>query len=181
MWILSSGSIVADGRSIEDMWVRRGFFQWLIPAAFVLPLWLVIGWIVFGANAWALLWVFVSTPIVFAGQLILTLLVRARGTVREDRAVSWADVAVIGAWHALIVALGVFDGRWWWPVFGLTIAVGIAALWSSFTQLWREARGGPVILRTAEGVGYVPPTAPTTRSAEPDVVIISEKRTPPQA
>lgn len=161
------------------MWVRRGFFQWLLPAAFVLPLWLVIGWIVFGASAWALLWVFVSTPIVFVGQLILTLLVRARGTVREDRAVSWADLAAIGGWHVLIIALGVFDGRWWWPVFGLTIAVGIVALWSSFTQLWREARGGPGFLRTAQGVGYIPPAAPSTPTADPGVVIITEKRTPP--
>ena len=30
------------------MWLRQAFFRWLIPAAFLLPLWLLIGWIVFG-------------------------------------------------------------------------------------------------------------------------------------
>ena len=90
------------------MRLREIFFRWLVPAAFVLPLWLIIGWIVTGASPWALLWVIVSVPIVFVWQLILTLLVRARGTVRTTRAVSWTDVAMFGAWHLLIVALGVF-------------------------------------------------------------------------
>ena len=64
------------------MALRSGFFRWLIPAAFVLPLWLFIGWIVFGANPLSLLWVLLSAPIVLIGQLILTLLVRARPTAR---------------------------------------------------------------------------------------------------
>ena len=37
---------MADRRSIEGMWLRQAFFRWLIPAAFLLPLWLLIGWIV---------------------------------------------------------------------------------------------------------------------------------------
>ena len=56
------------------MALRRGFYRWLIPAAFVLPLWLFVGWIVFGANPLSLLWVLLSAPIVLIGQLILTLL-----------------------------------------------------------------------------------------------------------
>ncbi len=39
------------------MWLRRAFFGWLIPAAFVLPLWLLVGWGVFDAGGWGLLWV----------------------------------------------------------------------------------------------------------------------------
>ena len=45
------------------MWLRRAFFGWLIPAAFVLPLWLLIGWAVFNAGGWAFLWVlFLAIP-----------------------------------------------------------------------------------------------------------------------
>lgn len=161
------------------MWLRRAFFRWLIPAAFVLPLWLFVGWIVFGASPWALLWVIVSAPIVLVGQLILTLLVRARGTVRADRAVSWADAGVLGAWHVLIVALGVFDSRWWWPILFLAVVVGVGALWSSLSQLWREARPSVAVLRTPAGVGYVPPAEPRRHTADPEVIVITEGRTPP--
>ena len=47
---------MTDRRSIEAMWLRRAFYQWLLPAALVLPLWLLIGWIAFSASGWALLW-----------------------------------------------------------------------------------------------------------------------------
>ena len=66
------------------MWLRRAFFRWLIPAAFVLPLWLFVGWIVFGANPWALLWVLISAPIVFAGPLP-TAVVEGRAKTRGGK------------------------------------------------------------------------------------------------
>ena len=65
------------------MALLRAFYRWLIPAAFVLPLWLFVGWIVFGASPLSLLWVLLSAPIVMVGQLILTLLVRARDGGRD--------------------------------------------------------------------------------------------------
>nr|BFF11677.1 hypothetical protein GCM10025699_29800 [Microbacterium flavescens] len=61
------------------MVLRRGFFGWLIPAAFVLPLWLFVGWIVSGAGGWAFLWMVFAIPGVFLWQLLLSVLVRARG------------------------------------------------------------------------------------------------------
>ncbi len=161
------------------MWLRQAFFRWLVPAAFVLPLWLFVGWIVFGASPWALLWVLVSAPLVFVGQLVLTLLVRARGTVRADRAVSGTDAAVIGSWHALIVALGVFDSGWWWPVLAVTVAVGGAALWTSLWQLWREARPSAVFARFD---GYdARLTGRSTPAPESDagVIVVEETRRPP--
>ncbi|ALJ20330.1 hypothetical protein [Microbacterium sp. No. 7] len=157
------------------MGLRHFFYRWLIPAAFVLPLWLLIGWIVFGANPWALLWVFISGPIVLVWQLVVTLLVRARGTVRAERAVSWTDVALFGAWHLAIVALGVFDARWWWPVLGLTIVLGIALLWVALWQLLREARPS-VVLSTVEGYMSVPPQRPARPSSAHDVIVVEETR-----
>ena len=165
------------------MALRSGFFRWLIPAAFVLPFWLFVGWIISGASPLSLLWVLLSAPIVLVGQLILTLLIRARGTVRAERAVSWTDFGLVGAWHLLIVALGFFGNPWWWAIFGITVAVGIGALWSAFTQLWREARPVGTVLHTPEGVGYVPAPshAPSAPRTDADLLIIRENGTPPTA
>jgi len=160
------------------MALRSVFYRWLIPAAFVLPFWLFVGWVIFGANALTLLWVLISAPIVFVGELILTLLVRARGTARAERAVSWTDLALIGTWQLLVIALGFFANPWWWVVFGITIAVGIAALISEFRQLWREARPVGAILHTTDGVGYIPAPSPRPQSAtDADVIVIRETGT----
>lgn len=157
------------------MALRSGFFRWLIPAAFVLPLWLLIGWIVFGANPLSLLWVLLSAPIVLIGQLILTLLVRARPTARTEQAVSWTDLALIGGWNVLIVALGVFSNPWWWALFVVTVIVGVAALVAAFRRLWREARPAGTLLRTRAGVGYVPPPVGRPATAtDAEVIVVRE-------
>lgn len=160
--------------------MRQAFFRWLVPAAFVLPLWLFVGWIIFGANPWALLWVLVSAPIVLVGQIILTLLVRARGTVRTDRAVSGTDAAVIGAWHALIIALGVFDSAWWWPILAVTVAVGTAALWTSLWQLWREARPSAIIARMESGAPSPSGLRDGAPGASSTVIVVEESRDRPK-
>lgn len=162
------------------MWLRRAFFQWLIPAAIVLPLWLFVGWIISGASPWALLWVLISAPIVLVGQLVLALLVRARGTVRAERAVSWTDVALFGAWHALIVVLGLFSSPWWWAVLALTVAVGVVLLWMQLSQLWRETKPTGLIRRTFEGVAYVPPPrAEADSGVAHEVIVVTERPAPP--
>ena len=131
------------------MWLREAFFRWLIPAAFVLPLWLLVGWGVFSRGGWAFLFLFIGIPSVFLGQLILTLLVRARPSVRLTRAVSWWDVAGFGLWHALTIAIG-FYPSWFAPALTGAIIVGIALVWLSLWQLWSEARGagGVRVIRT---------------------------------
>lgn len=152
----------------------------MIPAAFVLPLWLFVGWIAFQAGAWALLWVLLlAIPSVFVGQLILTLLVRARPTARAERAVSWWDVAGLSAWHLLTISLGFFNQAWWLPVFLLTVVVGLTLFWMMLWQLWREARPGVVSLRTTSGMSYFPPSGQTPprqsdRQQDPEVIVISE-------
>lgn len=160
------------------MWLRRAYYGWMIPAAFVLPLWLFVGWIAFDAGAWALLWVLLmAIPSVLIGQLVLTLLVRARPTARAARAVSWLDIAGFTVWHALTIALGFFVAAWWFPVFLLTVVVGLSLFWLMLWQLWREARPGLVTLRSASGVSYIPPSASTRPQREdPDVIVITEQQ-----
>lgn len=164
------------------MWLRRAFYWWLVPAAFVLPLWLLIGWGVFDAGGWAFLWVlFLAIPGVFLWQLLVTLLVRARGTVREDRAVSWWDAAGFTVWHVLVISLGFYDQSWWALTLVTAILAGIGLFWLSLWQLWREARPGRIFLRTSSGAAYIPPpteSASSTRAADPDVIVITEREDP---
>ncbi len=160
------------------MWLRRGFFGWLIPAAFVLPLWLFVGWIIAGANGWAFVWMLFAVPGVFVWQLLLTLLVRARGTVRAHRAVSWWDVLGFTVWHLLIVSLGFFDQAWWFPVMVTTVLVGVGLFWLALWQLWSEAKPSRLVLHTVDGLAYIPEAEEAPQAAMPDVIIVSEKQGP---
>ncbi|GAA2013252.1 MFS transporter permease [Microbacterium ulmi] len=162
------------------MWLRRAFFRWLIPAAFLLPLWLLVGWGVFNAGGWAFVWVlFIAIPSVFVSQLLLTLLVRARGTVRASRAVSWWDVLGFTLWHALIVSLGLYRPEWWAVAMVAAIFVAVGLFWVELWQLWREAKPGAVILHSSDGMPYLPPTPPPPAdAANPEVIVISERKRP---
>jgi hypothetical protein len=164
------------------MWLRRAFFGWLVPAAFLLPLWLLVGWGVFDAGGWAFVWVlFLAIPSVFIVQLILTMIVRARGSVRADRAVSWLDVLGFTVWHALVISLGFYDSSWWALAMVAAIFVAIGLFWLTLWQLWREARVSSVVLRTTEGIAYVPPPEPRRATeSDPDVIIITERPKPEQ-
>jgi hypothetical protein len=160
------------------MWLRRGFFGWLIPAAFVLPLWLLVGWAIFNAGGRAFLWVlFLAIPGVFLWQLLLTLLVRARGTVRAHRAVSWWDVLGFATWHALVISLGFFHESWWAPLMVIAILVGVALFWLELWQLWSEAKPSRFLMRSAEGVAFIPAqTEPQTAAAPQEVIVVTEKQ-----
>ncbi|MCO7203452.1 MFS transporter permease [Microbacterium sp. CnD16-F] len=148
--------------------LRRGFFFWLLPSAVILPLWLIIGWIVSDAGGWALAWVLVvAIPSVLIGQLVLTLLIRSRGTVRHTRAVSWWDVGGVGLWHVLTIAVGFFSEAWFWPLLIAAIVVFLAVFWLSLRQLFQETRPSVILRRY---------TAPA-RTAE-SVVVVEEKRDP---
>ncbi|MGC5171100.1 hypothetical protein ACPW96_12160 [Micromonospora sp. DT81.3] len=161
------------------MWLRRAFYGWLLPAAFLLPLWLLIGWGVFRAGGWAFVWViFLAIPSVFIGQLALGLLVKARGTVRAQRAVSWWDVAGFSIWHALTIACGFFDPAWFWPAFVGAVVVGVGLFWLVLWELLGETRASTVILRTTgpDQTAYIPPPTPPRRpEVEHDVIVISER------
>ncbi|MFN3948197.1 MFS transporter permease [Microbacterium sp.] len=162
------------------MVLRRLFLHWLFPAAFVLPLWLFVGWIVFsGGSGWALLWLFVAVPTVFVSQLLLSLLIRARGSVRESRAVSWRDALGLGLWHVAIVALGLFDSRVFFPLLVLAVVGALVLFWSSLAQLWNEARGAVSVLRTSDGTAYIPPPREQPQARiDGDVIVVSESRRP---
>ena len=166
----------ARGASYDlSMWLRQAFFRWLLPAAFLLPLWLLIGWGVF-QGGWAILWVLlIAMPSVFVGQLLLTLLTRSRPSVRIERAVSWWDVAGFTVWHGLTIAVGFFiDGAFPWLLTG-AIAAGIGLVWLQLWQLWNEAKGSGARLRETITWSTIPAAdepAPPTRAHE--VIVVRE-------
>ncbi|WP_417564571.1 MFS transporter permease [Microbacterium sp.] len=134
------------------MLLRRGFFAWLLPAAIVLPVWLVVGWAIFNASGWAFLGViFVAAPAVLVGELIVALLIRARPTVRSSRAVSWWDVLWITVWHGLVIAFGCYFEESFAIILVCAIIAFLALFWSSLGQLWAEARGS--FSRLSPGTG----------------------------
>lgn len=163
---------------MTGMWLRQRFFDWLMPSALVLPLWLLVGWLVFDGGGWALLWVlFLAVPAVLVGQLVLALLVRARARVRSERAVSWWDVLGFAVWHALVVSLGFFQASWWALAMVAAVLVAISLFWLELWQLWRGAQTVRTLLRTSGGAGYLPPDpAPASgpRGADHPIVVIGE-------
>lgn len=160
------------------MWLRRAFFLWLLPSAALLPLWLVIGWAISGAGGWVFLWVlFIAVPSVLIGQLVATLLVRARGTVRHSRAVSWWDVLVFGVWHALTIAVGLYPEDAFWPLLLGAAAAFLAVLWVSLWQLLREARPGLLLSGVPTPTVFLRTASRTTAEVD-EVVVVEEARRP---
>lgn len=157
------------------MRLRQAFHRWLIPAAFVLPLWLLVGWGVFDAGGWAFLWVlFIAIPSVFIAQLLMTLLVRSRPSVRADRALSWADVAGFTVWHALTITVGFYPEQWFPLALTGAIVAAIGMFWLSLTQLWREARDSGGIRVVTTSWRTEPAAPPVDRPGDGDVFVIRE-------
>ena len=174
---LSANTAVAApaGPYHRRMWLRQAFFRWLLPAAFLLPLWLLVGWGVF-QGGWSILWVLlIAMPSVFIGQLVLTLLTRSRPSVRAERAVSWWDVAGFGVWHALTIAVGFFiDGAFGW-LLAAAIVTGIALVWLQLWQLWNEARGsGSRIRETITWSTFPTMDEQPRRSSPHEVIVVKE-------
>lgn len=116
------------------MLLRRLFYRWLFLAAVVLPLWLVIGWAVFGAGGWGTLGLVITVPTTFLSVLVIALLVNARPTVRAERAVSWLDIGVLGVWQLAVIGTGFYGATG--AVFGVLAVVGaVIAFWVVIWQL----------------------------------------------
>jgi hypothetical protein len=116
------------------MLIRRAFRRWQYIAVVALPVWLAVGWAIFGGGGWGTLGLVFAVPIAFIALGVVALLVNVRPTVREERAVSWVDVGVIGAWHAAIIGTGVYGASA--TLFGVfAILLAIAAFWLAIWQL----------------------------------------------
>ncbi len=176
------------------MLIRRLFYRWQFIAVVALPLWLVIGWAVFGAGGWGTLGLVITVPASFLTLLVVALLVNARPTVRAERAASWTDVGVLGAWHLAIVGTGFYAVGT--PLFGVLAVVGaVAAFWVSIWQLVADgsrrmratmaeferqagAPAGPSRASGAPGAPSEGAAAGPSPFADGEVIIVHEVRKP---
>ncbi|UFS60991.1 MFS transporter [Subtercola endophyticus] len=121
------------------MFVRRAFYYWQPAAVVVLPLWILIGWSIFGGSAWQFLLVLLSCGVLALALAGVGLLNFTRKKVRTERALSWPDVALAAGWHAAIVATGFLTAAT--PLLSVAVVVlGLAAFWVSIVELARETR-----------------------------------------
>lgn len=168
------------------MLIRRGFLWWLVAAAVVLPIWLGIGWVIFGQGGWGTLGLVITVPVAFITLAVVALLVRIRPTVRAERAASWTDVGVIGALHAAVIGIGFYgDSAAFFGVMAILLA--IAAFWSSVWQLVTDgARRMQATMveferlaaqQTGQGTGPDAASRPFVRGDE-EVIVIRERTEP---
>ncbi|PPI48144.1 hypothetical protein [Rathayibacter iranicus] len=122
------------------MRTRRAFGSWQFPAAIVLPLWILVGYGLFGGSSgWTVLGLVIALPILSVALAVVASIVAFRVTVRPTRTPAWGDVAAVGAWHLSLVALGFFPpGAWALGV--LSVALGVAAFWHSTWRFVTDAR-----------------------------------------
>lgn len=121
------------------MLIRRAFYRWQFLAAIILPVWLLIGWAIYGSGSgWGVVGLLLVVPIAFVTLGVVALLISARPAVRSAKAVAWSDVAVLGIWHGLIIATG-FYGPSATTFAVLAIVGAIAAFWISLWQLFGDS------------------------------------------
>jgi len=146
------------------MLVRKAFYWWQLASVVVLPVWILIGWAVWGSDTSSFIGVALTAPFLVVALLVVTGLLLARRSVRTAKALSFLDVAVLGAWHAMIIGMGFFGPTA--DLFGvLAVAAGIAAFWASAWQLVDEARKR--VRAVFESAGFTGPTVRTPASRQP--------------
>src|SRR5438094_1552668 len=101
----SANTLHPDARRIyaPPMALRRAFFAWQFAAAAVLPLWLLLGYAVWGASVGGLLSVVLLAPLVLVVELGLALLFSARAGVRRGRALDLPAVGVLAAYQVGVI------------------------------------------------------------------------------
>lgn len=142
------------------MALRRAFFAWQFAAAAVLPLWLLLGYAVFGSSVGGFLSVVLLAPVVLVVELALAALFSARARIRRARALDAPAVAVLAAFQVGVIGIGFFGPASAW--FGLLAAVAaIGGFWLGATLLVRDLRSRMQETMTAFGV---PPRTPASRA-----------------
>jgi len=133
--------------------LRRVFYYWQFVAVGALPLWLMVAASIFGTTAWQVLGATFGALAIGFGLLVVSLLFLARREVRVEKAVSWADVGVLGLWQVLIVLMGLYSVTAPW-ISVLVVLVGLGAFWFAIWELFDAARK-----RVREAIVYLDETA----------------------
>jgi hypothetical protein len=158
------------------MIVRRAFYYWQFIAAIALPVWLLVGWGVFGGSGWGLIGLLVVCPVAFLALIAIASLIFARKQVRAQRAVSWLDVGILTAWHLAIVGIGFYGPGATWFAVG-AVVLGVAAFWIVVWELLTETRKRVAsVFERIEEAAQAPSTLGPRGafSEDSDVIVIRE-------
>lgn len=142
------------------VFIRKAIYRWMLPAAGILPAWLLIGWSIFGSGGWQFVLVLGGAFILAVAMVVISAMMRSRRAVRAATAVGAADAVFLGIWHALIIWLG-FQG----PASSLlltgVVLMLIGGFWFALWELLTSAkRGIETALREAEQMSYSPGSTP---------------------
>ena len=132
------------------MALRRAFFAWQFAAAAVLPLWLLLGYAVWGSSIGGFFSIVLIAPVVFVVELALAALFSARAGIRQQRALDLPAVAVLAAFQIGVIGVGLFGPATAW--FGLLATVAaVGGFWLGATLLVRDLRARVQETMTAFG------------------------------
>ena len=151
------------------MALRRAFFAWQFAAAAVLPIWLLIGYAVWGASVSGFFGVLLLVPGVLLVELGLALLFSARAGIRRSRALDLPAVGVLAAYQVGVIGLGFFGpATAWCGVLAAVAAIG--GFWLGGTLLMRDVRSR--VQQTMASFGRPPVTTPRTPLDAGEYVVI---------
>ena len=162
------------------MIVGRVLLRWQLIAIPVLPLWLLIGYGIFGEGAGGFFLLFLGSGVLFVFQAVIAGLTRLRPAVREDRSLGPWDAVALVVWHLALIGLGFFGPTG--LAFGLvSVALGLGVFWLTVWQLvheWRARVSGAVSQASSTGPAPRGPMPRGTTSGRPgddgDVIIVHE-------
>lgn len=120
------------------MWLRKAFYRAMLPAAILLPLWLLIGrGLIVSGPGWELVLLFFACPILTILMAGVAGLIFARKRVRGSKAVAWADVTLLSVWYLAIIAAGLVSYE---VMAVLVVVLSVAAFWAAAWMLFAETR-----------------------------------------
>lgn len=121
------------------MALHRVLRTWWFAAAGVLPLWLLVGYAVWGSSVGGLLAVVLVAPVVLLVELGLALLFTAGARVRRTRVPDPLSIVLVSAFQAGVVGFGFFGPATAWFAL-LAAAAAIGGFWYGGRRLAGDVR-----------------------------------------
>jgi len=120
------------------MLLRRAYYFAQVPAAVILPTWILVsrGLLADGIG-WKFLVYLIACPLLSVTMLAVAGLTLARRTVRVEKAVSWVDLALLSGWYILLAVYGLYAQP---AIAALILLLGVAAFWLALGQLFTDTR-----------------------------------------
>lgn len=164
------------------MIVRRAVYRLIFPMAFLLPVWVLIGrGILLDGIGWDFIGYLIVCPILFVMLLIVGGLLVWRPGVRQERAVSGWDAALLIALWLVLIAAGFVAHP---AVAAAAVLLVLGAFWFALWELMTEGRRRfqqvmDDVDATVNGARASVPQHPQPVDIGEVIVVTSEDVTPP--